>query len=460
MNTRLLVALAALCVLAGITVAERTRPTIDLPRVPRGFNEGRTDLVKEASEGFIRPHALVERLYEEADVRELAEFVFKHLKPTEKAALGKQLELENKLPRLRDADGVEQFFNDNELRPGAIATAIGRILEDDGYTLSDVLTWLYLRGHNYRVLQSAMNGERIDCFMRRRQIREALRNDGHGGQMFELGFWTLNLLDGRDEAGGHYDGVQLVEGLLAVGFGPAEFAAVTRRESADDLSAEQRTLIEWGDPSLLWDAIKLGVPESELARDTMRYLREHGDPAAIAQAGLNRKGTIKRWFRTGGPGVTAVYAGPWPDSEGAPEVPMATVRELEDVSDREFVRHIGDDLLEHFNHEERELVLVIYDDGSARAMIRTGREVNYGHASPPGNRLAGDRMYEGRISLRGANGLMYAVFAGEGELTPPELDFVNVRKRAGGALLRLDLDDGVVLTPMLLRRTSRLIEAP
>jgi hypothetical protein len=231
-------------------------------------------------------------------------------------------------------------------------------------------------------------------------------------------------------------------------------------DSADKLSSDQRRLIQWGDPVLLWPAIERGLPESELARNAMAHVRRAGVKPELVSAALGRQGTIKRWFRTGGPGVTAVYAGPWADSGGEPKVPMAAVRELEDVREDEFAGHISGPIEQHFNHRGAELVVVLYDDGSARAMIRTTRPRNYGYATPGGNQPVAAQLYEGRVSLRGANGLLYAVFAGEHEVTPPELDLVNVRQRVGGALLRLDLDDGVVLTPMLLRRTTRLVEAP
>jgi hypothetical protein len=456
MSYRALLATIVVFLIVCGTLAQRA----ELPRVPRGFDEGRTVLAEEAGHGLLQPGMLVERLLEEADLRELAEFVFLHCSQTEKAKLDELLRLDGQLVRQRDADGVEALFKEHRLRSGRIATRIGDMLESEEYTLTEVVAWLYARGFNYRVLQWAMNGERMDPMRRRTEIRRAVERDRHAGDIFELGFWTLNLSDGRDEPGGHYDGVQLVEALMTVGFSPADFAAVMNLDEPADLSAEQLRLIQWGDPVLVWQAIKRGIPESELARDSIQRMRRTRKAADVAPMALARAGTIQRWFRTGGPGVVGVYEGPWPDSEGNPQVPMGALRELEEAEESELVAHLDGPVGRHFEGRGSRLTLVLYEDGSARAMLRQRNSRNFGHGSPTGNARTDLQMYEGRISLRGSNGLLYPVFKAGQDVTPPELDLVNVNYRVGEALLTLDYDDGLLLTPMMLRRTSRLIDAP
>jgi hypothetical protein len=102
---------------------------------------------------------------------------------------------------------------------------------------------------------------------------------------------------------------------------------------------------------------------------------------------------------------------------------------------------------------------VVYEDGSARAVIdRPGRPgVNYGPGSPTGNRPTTTQPYEGRLSLPGRSALLYLVYGGETKVAPAEFELVNVRLKGSEAFLTADFDDGVNLTPILLRRVSRLV---
>src|SRR5690606_29652699 len=132
---------------------------------------GRVHLVQEVADNPIGAGALVERVFEDADLHELAELVFAHLTATEKTQLDARLELDGALPRARDADGVHKLFADKEYKPAKVATAIAKLLEEQKYTLGEVAAWLYARGLNFRLLQSGLNGERLDCFKLPRELR-------------------------------------------------------------------------------------------------------------------------------------------------------------------------------------------------------------------------------------------------------------------------------------------------
>jgi hypothetical protein len=126
-----------------------------------------------------------------------------------------------------------------------------------------------------------------------------------------------------------------------------------------------------------------------------------------------------------------------------------------------FADSLDEPLRAHFAAAADRLTLVGYADGSARMMLeRPGRDpLKYGPATPPG-KPSTIQMYEGRFSVEGRLAFASLVFAGGQSAAPAELDLVNLRLVAGGALVTADLDDGAALTPVLLRRTSRLVDAP
>src|SRR5690606_41145491 len=72
--------------LPALTLAQDDKP--NLPRVPRGFDEGRVALLNEAAEGLVPPGALVERLFEHADLHELANLLQFHR--SEERRVGKE----------------------------------------------------------------------------------------------------------------------------------------------------------------------------------------------------------------------------------------------------------------------------------------------------------------------------------------------------------------------------------
>jgi hypothetical protein len=69
-------------------------------------------------------------------------------------------------------------------------------------------------------------------------------------------------------------------------------------------------------------------------------------------------------------------------------------------------------------------------------------------------------MYEGRVSVAGRNALLYSVFSGGSATAPVQIELANVEMKAASALLLADIDDGTHLTPIVLKRGSRLVEAP
>ena len=445
----------ALCALLSLVVsglAQSDRP--QFPRVPRGFDEGRVELTLEAKDGLIASSMLVERLFEEADLTDLSSFVFLHLLSDEKQSLDDRLKLEGELPKCRDGEAVLSLFNSKSFKPGGVAKAIGAVLFARKYSLSEVAAWLYARGFNFNVLQRALNGERIDAWRLRRKVRAA--KDQSAAALFTPAVWEFNLDDAREEMGGIYDGTQAVDFLLALGWKPADFAGVCRIKEFPDV---RRRMIEWGDSRLIWPMLEHYVSESELIERVVARFKSIDNPR-LAQVAMDRAATTYRWFRTGGPGVTGVYRGPWPGSKGEPVPPTNDVLEMGKLDNEQFTDALTDEVKAHFATKGEQLTLVLYDDGSARAILdRPAREpVNYGADSPFGAVAVRRQGYEGRVSLPGRSALMYLVFANGSKSAPTEWELANVKLAAGDAFLSADVDDGVNFTPLLLRRVSNLVE--
>lgn len=455
-----LVPIVLFCI-ATLALAQDPRPAF--PKVPGGLNEGRVTLLEEAANEPVSAGDYPARLFEEADLPELARFFHLHLAPAEKSFVAARLGLGDELGRARDADAVLAAIKKKDLRPKPVTAALGELFKDRKYTLLEALAWFNARGFNYRLLQAALNGERIDSFMLSRELREMAEKGKPAHLVFERGVWEYNLKDGRQENGGHYDGVQLTDALLALGWGEAEFAAAHGHKDPDGLSQAQRELIRWGDPQLVWPAIEHGLPESELFKFAVAHYRKAAaNLPAVHSVAQRRAQAVRRFFRTGGPGIVGVYEGPWPDNKGNPRPPAASVRELKDGDATAVAAQINGAIAMHFRGNDDSILLAIYEDGSGRAIVRRPKRpaINHGPASPAGNLPSHDQLYEGRVSLKGRAALMYVVHAAEGAVAPGEFELVNLELKASGAFVTADIDDGVQLTPLLLRRTSRLVDAP
>lgn len=447
---RTLLALLITLMLGGLALSQ-TGDT--LPVVPRGFDEGRTLLLEEAEEGLISPADLVNRMFEHASLHELSLFVYRHCTTNEKRALDTRLKLEGKLAATDSADATLLLFTKHAIKPADLRASLAAVAAE-GRSLAGVVAWLYARGLNFRALQRAVNGERVDAFM-----LAANAATQHAGKLpLAPMLWQLNLADGRVEAGGVHDGVQLLDTLLHLGWRETEFADALGRMKLGELNADHKRAIGWGDPVLLWELLGARVPESELKRVAEEMLAAT-DPDKLLQVVRTVSATTLRWFRTGGGGIVDVYTGPWPDAKGLPLPPGPQLLPGKADPEEPFDGQFTDEVLRHFAHKGDTLTLVIYDDGSARAFIR--RSVRPGVArladSPLGGTRSATQLYEGRITLRGRAGLLSEVYAHDGTPGPAEVEFVNVEQQGNGALLVADLDDGVNLTPILLRRASRLI---
>lgn len=460
---RTLIALPLVCLCLLFVQAQEAPPT--LPKAAKGFDDGRAKIVREAADNPFGPDGLVARLFEEADLAELADFCFAHLRADEKNRLDGQLKLNGALAKAVDPGALEAVLRGAKLTPAAVTDALGTGLVAQGVKLSDAVAWLYVRGFNFHVLQRAMNGERIDSIRLRRQLREAAAKGNGPDVLFAAAHWDFNLLDGREEMGGHYDAQQLCESLLALGWTEEQFGAALARLFPKGLNETQRALIRWGDAHLLWKSVATGVAESELIQLVLEYLRTQ-QKAGVANprvmlTSLARGRVLDRWFRTGGANVVGVWTGPLPASNGEPKPPTLDPS-LQKADAEAFAKGLTPAIKAHFADAKADtLTIVAYTDGSARMIVnRPGRApARYGPATPPAT-TSKQQMYEGRFSLDGRIGYATLVF-GEGlTLAPPEIDLANVRLVADGALMTADLDDGVTLAPMLLRRASRLIDAP
>jgi hypothetical protein len=191
----------------------------------------------------------------------------------------------------------------------------------------------------------------------------------------------------------------------------------------------------------------------------VRHYKTADDPK-VFEVALARAASTTRWFRTGGPGVKGVYRGPWPTGKGMPTPPTSQVMEIGEADAEQFADALTESIRDHFKTEGDTITLVVYDDGSARALLdKPKREpLDYLADTPFGETRSTGQAYEGRVSIGGRNGLLYLVFADQVKAAPPEFELANVNLAAGGAFLAADIDDGLNLTPILLRRVTRLVE--
>lgn len=448
---KLVIGLMVLAAFGVLNSAQADAPA--LPRVPRGFDEGRTHLIEESGEGMVSPDALVARLFEYADLQTVAEFIHAHLTKDEKAALDTQLKLGDKLSATSDVAGVLKLLEGR--KTADVVAALGSTLVAKKYSTRDAVAWLAARGYNFRVIQQAMNGERIDAFRVKAAVRSA-----DTAKALTVGAWEYNLLDAREEKGGHYKGVQLVETMLALGFTLDDFQWVNLnadKAAARELTDYERALVQWGDPVLIWDTLNARIPESTLFK---AILQRQSDVAEARDVAALRADTTLRWFRTGGAGVKAVYRGPWPDNEGAPVPPTDDVLKIDTADVKQFVKGLSEPVLKHFEAPAETLTIVVYEDGSSRAILdKPARDpVNYGPASPFGNQPTTQQAYEGRVSLPGHSALLYLVYSGTQKVAPPQFELANLNLVAGEAFMVADIDDGLNLTPILLKRVTRLVE--
>ncbi|MEE9311949.1 MAG: hypothetical protein V3V10_05985, partial [Planctomycetota bacterium] len=358
-----------LCLLLAVVVSVAETPKPELPKTPRGFDEGRKEALKDAAEDSSAGDQLIKSIWEDADAAELAEFIHDHFNAAERGQLDKLLELEGALTSNPSTDDILKLFNSRKLKGRAIVKAIAKMHRQNDYTLLDSMSWLYLRDYNFQVINAAFNGERIDAIRLRAEFRELIVKGKEPHRLFEPGLWEFSLKDGREEQGGHYDGAQLVEVLLELGWDAEMFAKAMDKDSVNDLSKAQRDLIAWKDPWLLWAAIETTIPESELFSFAKNYYKKQDRAGTgnqqIAKLAIRRFQTVDRWFRTGGEGVVAVYQGPWPDAKGAPKPPKVSALEIGE----NFAEALGDPLWNHFRKKGDQLTIVLYADGSARAML-------------------------------------------------------------------------------------------
>ncbi len=255
-----------LLLLAVPHVAQEDKPA--LPRVPRGFDEGRERLVAESKDNLIEPEMLVDRLFEQADLHDLGRFITRHGTAAERQKIAGQLGIE-------DAPGAEEFVKrcrSNEVSRKAAREALASLMKGNDFELPDAVAWLYARGFNFRVLQRALNGERIDSFKSRRELRVlAGKDDVTPTKLIAAGLWEFNLDDAREQRGGHYDGVQLIECMFALGWDDEDVERALHFKGAPKLTENQRRLIPWRDPELLWNAVGKRVAERELIRKIVAH---------------------------------------------------------------------------------------------------------------------------------------------------------------------------------------------
>ena len=175
---------------------------------------------------------------------------------------------------------------------------------------------------------------------------------------------------------------------------------------------------------------------------------------------IDRAGTTLRWFRTGGLGVRGVYRGPWPSAKGDPVPPTKNVIQIGNVDTTQFANALDTEIQGHFENMGDTITLVVYDDGSARAIIDKPNRtpIQYPANHPFGSTTSTRQPYEGRVSVEGRNALLYLVFEDGDKAAPEQFELANVKLAANECFLVADIDDGLNLTPILLRRINPLVD--
>lgn len=455
---RTLFALAVLVLAFSISHADE--PKAAFPVAPVGFDDGRAELERSLSERREFAATFICRAFEDASLRELAAFAAAHLEPADLTALEKSLKLEGKLVTLKSADEIRQTLDDAKIQPKDVIAALGHMLEARGFAHSESAAWLYARDFNCRALRGALDrGSNAARALAGRIGEKSLKEE-----IFEAACWQFDGRDCSRSEGGHYDMAQIIQAMMDLNMSWPVWAAALGLASEKHLDAETRKALSWGDAALVlplfegvsserdvFEAARQGVKSGSFQVKTDGGTPEIKRDAVLAQA-LRRLSLGRRWLRTAGPGVIGVYQGPLSTArvkEGA--------RGLGAKSDRDFAAGLSEAIADHFKQTFELFTLVAYEDGSARAFI-SGQTENYeyGPDAPLGRGKHWTTLFEGRLSLKGREGLLRAVFAGVNKFKFAEVVLENVEVTPNGAFMLVQATTGKLNSEsLLLRRISR-----
>ncbi len=445
----------AALLLLGLCIQAQDLPP-SFPKAPVGFDDGKAALLESLSDSRLDPSDLVERLFEDASIDEVCAFVLTHLLSDEIQALDTLLDCKGNLAKAEDLAALRKLLEGRKLRAQSVVTALGKMLDKRDLTPSQTAAWLYVRNFNARFIASALdrqsNGSR-DLLADLAAL--SAKNKG-ADELFQRAFWEFDLRDSTRMAGGHYDLAQLVESLLELGVDSGVWAKAQNLGQAKDLSAEQRTLIAWGDAVLLAAKLDGRTSERDLveaALDHFRRLARQGQGSETVLAAAVRRATLStRWLRTGGAGVVGVYEGPW----GGASPPTQSALELGSATGDEFAQGLNEAIKAHFGRGGRRMRMVLYDDGSARAMLSLETPLVYAADTPLGRGQSNWVLFEGRASAQGKSALLSLVFAGNNRPAVTEFELTGLALTSNGVFLAATVERaGAKPEELLLRRVGR-----
>ncbi len=448
---RTLIALAALVLAVSCVRAEDTKPSF--PKSPQGFDDGRIELEKNLGASTFTS-LVVERALEEAPTGELAEFLTSRLALDELASLDTLLVLKGELSKQTGAEGAQKVLVAAKLGHKEIGKALGSMLEKRAYTPVQAAAWLYARNFNARAIIGALDRGTNAA----RKVRTFLESSksASADALFERAFWELDLRDASGIAGGHYDSAQLLEAMFEIGVDHAAWSQAFARTAENPLSAAEKNLIAWGDAGVMAPGLEGRVSERDLYDASVAFLQAQAkagkslDP--LRALALRRSSLAQRWFRTAGAGVVGVYRGPWNSKLAAP---TATALGLGDLDGTAFGEGLSEELRAFFAQTGESLTVVIYEDGSARGMLKTAQKFNYDADTPLGKGQFPWLLLEGRATRRGKSALLAPVFSASNKLPFAEFEISGFGLTTNKAFMFGEANDGKNDWTMLLRRVTR-----
>lgn len=451
---RSLSALVALA-LFGLCIRAQDLPP-SFPNSPVGFDEGKAALLESLADSRLDPSDVVERLFEDASMDEMCAFVQAQLLSDEVKALDTLLDCKGELARAEDVAALRKVLESRKLRAQSVVTALGKMLDKRELTPSQTAAWFYSRNFNARCIAGALDRQSNGARELLADLAAMNARKKGADELFQRAFWEFDLRDSTRMAGGHYDLAQLVESLLELGVDSGVWAKAQNLREAKDLSVEQRALIAWGDAVLLAAAFDGRTSERDLveaALDHFRRLARQGQGSeAVLAAGVRRAGISTRWFRTGGPGVVGVYEGPW----GGASPPTQSALELGAAMGDEFAQGLNEAIKAHFARAGRRLRMVLYDDGSARAMLNLETPLVYAADTPLGRGQSNWILFEGRASAKGKSALLSLVFGGNNRPAVTEFELSALTLTTNGVFLAATVERaGTKPEELLLRRVGR-----
>lgn len=122
----------------------------------------------------------------------------------------------------------------------------------------------------------------------------------------------------------------------------------------------------------------------------------------------------------------------------------------------EFAQGLNEAIKAHFARAGRRLRMVLYDDGSARAMLNLETPLVYAADTPLGRGQSNWILFEGRASAKGKSALLSLVFGGNNRPAVTEFELSALTLTTNGVFLAATVERaGTKPEELLLRRVGR-----